>query len=248
MRLKSDSHDAQDDNTSVSSFSTTRSKRRSIHGPLTGWEQFIYYVIFGSYAVLNSLDMILSGFLLFFSVMLSNRLGHNLAALPNYLMWLIWTYNVLGSSILVEVFLSISALAFVTCRPVSYIPQYMALVIAAVAFLTGIGAFVLESLVFNYLYNNIPEYSISERDMDTLHTYYKCAAALALAVVPTLQGLRYVVSTQFTSTTERVDGEFDELLDEHDQQLEERLQLAQEARKERYNNIRGYYQTKYDTL
>lgn len=248
MRLKSDSKDVQDDNTSVSSFSTTKSRRRSIHGPRTGWEQFIYYVVYGSYAVLNSIDMLLSGFLLFFSVYLSNRLGHNLGALPTYLMWLIWTYNVLGSSILVEVFLSISALAFVTCRPVSYLPVYMSLVIAAVAFLTGIFAFVLEALVFKYLYNNTPTYELSEQDMDTMHTYYKCAAALALAVVPTLQCVRYVVSTQFSSTTEQIDGEFDELLDEHDQQLEDRLQLAQEARKEKYNNIRGYYQTKYDNV
>lgn len=182
--------------------------------------------------------------MLVFAVYLSDQLGP-VTALPLYVSWIVWTYAILGSLILVEVFLSISSLTFVNCRSVSHVPHHMTYVLAAVSFVTGVFAFLLEQIVFNYVNAHIYEYGISRHELDALKNYYKYTAAVALGGVPPFQGLRYCVSSTVSATAERIDGEFSSMLEEQDRLLEGNQILTRESREEKYSSLRGYYHDKY---
>ena len=221
--------------------------RRSRFTSATGWEKFLYYVTFSCYALLNSIDMVLSGCLTVFAVELAGTLSP-IQKLPFYISWIIWIYAIIGSSILVEVFLSFSALAFVTCRPVAYIPQHMTYIIATVSFITGVIAFVIERIFFNFMTNHAFEYGIGQRDIASFRSYYKYAAAILLSIIPPLQACRFFISQRFTLISRRIDGEFHALLDDHDRSRENQLHFEKEARREKYDSLRGYYHAKYDSV
>ena len=218
--------------------------RRSRFASATGWEKFLYYVVLSCYTLLNSVDMVLSGYLTVFAVELAGTLSP-IQKLPFYVSWIIWIYAIIGSSILVEVFLSFSALAFVTCRSVSYIPQHMTYILAGVSFITGIMAFVVERLFFDYMVNHAFEYGIGQHDIATYRNYYKYAAAIALGIIPPLQACRFFISQRFTLVSRRIDGEFHALLDDHDRTRDDQVFFEKEARKEKYDSLRGYYHNKY---
>ena len=221
--------------------------RRSRFASATGWEKFLYYLTFSCYALLNSIDMVLSGCLTVFAVELAGTLSP-IQKLPFYVSWIIWIYAILGSSILVEVFLSFSALAFVTCRPVSYIPQHMTYIIAIVSLITGVLAFVVERLFFDFMTNHAFEYGIGQHDIATYRNYYKYAAAVVLGIIPPLQACRFFISQRFTLVSRRIDGEFHALLDDHDRSRDDQLHFEKEARREKYDSLRGYYHTKYNNV
>ena len=162
--------------------------------------------------------MLLSGVLMMFSIYFVGRVGP-ISSLPVYISWVIYTYAILGSLILVEVLFSLSALVFVNCRSASHISQNMTYVLAAASFITGILAFLLESIVFTYLSNNNKDYDLTHHDLDTMKSYYKTAAAVALGAIPPFQGIRYCLSASFDSTSQQLDGEFDIMLGEHDRLL-----------------------------
>ena len=188
--------------------------------------------------------MVLSGCLLMFSIYFVGRIGP-LSSLPVYISRIIYTDAILGSLILVEVLLSLSALIFVNCRPASHISQNMTYVLAAASCITGIIAFILESIIFTYLSNHSKDYDLTHHDLDAMKSYYKAAAAIALGAIPPIQGIRFCLSASFDSTSRQFDGEFDTMLQEHDRLLGENQVLTKESRTEKYQSLRSHYQNKY---
>ena len=220
------------------SATTSKAVRHSTCDKCTG-----FFVFFG-YAAINLVDMILSGCLLMFSIYFVGRIGP-ISSLPVYVSWIIYTDAILGSLILVEVLLSLSALIFVNCRSASHVSQNMTYVLAAASFITGIMAFILETIIFNYLSNHSKDYDLTHHDLDAMKTYYKAAAAIALGAVPPFQGIRFCLSSSFDSTSQQLDGEFDSALQEHDRLLGENQVLIKESRTEKYQSLRNHYQNKY---
>ena len=220
------------------------SSRHQKHVPLTCYDKCQGFLVYFGYISLNFVDFIFSGCMLVFAVYLSDQLGP-VTALPLYVSWIVWTYAVVGSLILVEVFLSVSSLTFVNCRSASHVSQHMTYVLAAASFVTGVFAFLLQQVIFNYVTAHTYEFGISHHEMDAFKSYYKYTAAIALGGVPPLQGLRYCVSSTVSVTSDRLDGEFGSMLNEHDRLLEGQQLLTRESRQEKYSSLRVFYQDKY---
>ena len=241
-----------DEHDSVASSVSRRSapKRASYVGPPTELDRCVYWSTFSFFAVLNSLDMLVSGGLTIFAVYLADRLGP-MSSLPFFVSWLVYMYAILGASILVEVFLTFSALAFTSCRQVAYVPQQMTFILGLLSFVTGILAFVLENSVFSYLSSHTYEYGLGQNDIETMRTYYHYAAAASLGAVPPLQAVRYCMSRRLAAASELLHGDDDLLLDEHEKHLEDHVHLIKDVRTEHYNPPRGYqsrYRPGYDPV
>jgi hypothetical protein len=250
------SNEDYDEQNSVASSVSRRSapKRHHVYGDggQTELDSCVYWSTFSFFAVLNSIDLLVSGGLTVFAVYLADRLGP-MGSLPFYVSSLVYAYAILGASILVEVLLSFSALAFVSCRQVLYVPQQMTFILGLLAFVTGVLAFVVEGSVFSYLNSHTYEYGLGQLDIETMRVYYHYAAAASLGAVPPLQGVRYCMSQRLAAASDLLHGEFenDLLLDEHEKHLrdDDQLHLVKDVRAEKYHAAaRGGYQSRYDPV
>jgi hypothetical protein len=196
-----------------------------------------------SYAAFILIDMVVGGSLLTFAFLLYDRLG--LATTPFEISWMIWAYFMLGGVLILEAFLSFSAMTFLDCRCASKIPRNLATIVAGASFIVGVLAFLVQQLVFNFLNHHVLEYGLSARDLGIFKNFYEISASSTLMVIPTLQIVKFYLSKSFLMVREQEDAEFQALLDQDKAQWDEGRAAGRVLRNEKYKDIRNQFASKY---
>jgi hypothetical protein len=196
-----------------------------------------------SLQVFNIIDFILGLALITFAIFLQSKLGTEYSNIDTE--WFAYGILGLGILLLLTTLFSFCSIVNSSCRfcasPASYLSFFIALLSATMA------TFALwkKSNIYDYLDDHYKEIGLDSNDVDTIKTYY-IYTAYALYGLCIIELLRSRASSNLREQQLRIDGEYDNLLNENDKQWANTLESNKIDRKEKYENLKNHYKTKYD--
>jgi membrane-associated HD superfamily phosphohydrolase len=197
---------------------------------------------FGVFAV-NLVDFVLGCLLLAFGFYISLALGpHSEEA---NVVWLQTLSIIVGILLLLIVSLSFSAIYFTySCKCGILVSGYLALLLSFLAMITVIVALALRGEFFGYLNEKGSSIGLSDSDVQNIEDFYYFVV-FALFLSCFIELLRFQMSKLLYSNFIRIEGNFQKLLGEEDEDYEIRLNANMIRRAEKYDSMRSYYKSKY---
>ena len=216
---------------------------RMVQSAKVGWLEKLCYGC-GSFNIqlINLVDF-LTGcmFLIFGAYMYSKFDG---GAANHQSAWIIWCSLILGILLIITVFFSFCAITNKGCRCCMSFSKHLAVLLAGLDFGAGISAIVLQKRFYSYLDDHGSEEGITDSDISDIKRWYLVIACMMLGSC-VLEIVRFLLSRGFTESSQRIDGEFDALIEADDAEWRAAMETNNAARTEKYRDLRAQYKQKY---
>lgn len=208
-----------------------------------GWCEKVCYQC-GSFNIqlINLIDFLAGCMFLIFAIYLYTKFDDG--NVNGESAWMVWCSGLLGVLLLLTTFFSFAAITNRGCRCLMWMSCQLALVLSALDLGAGISAIVLQKRFYSYLDEHGTENGITETDIQDIKNWYLVIACMMLGSC-ILEIVRFMLSRGFKDTSQRIDGEFGALIDQEDQEWQTKLRSNNEARSEKYRDLRSHYKEKY---
>lgn len=196
-----------------------------------------------SLQIFNIIDFILGLAFITFGIFLQSKLGTDYSNIDTE--WFAYCILGIGILLLLSTLLSFCSIVNSSCRCCASPAAYLSFLVAVLS--VSIASFALwkKTSIFDYLNNHYKEIGLDSNDVDIIKAYYMYTA-YALYGLCIIELLRSRASSNFREQQLKIDGEYDNLLDENDKNWANTLESNKIDRKEKYENLKKHYKTKYD--
>lgn len=156
-----------------------------------------------------------------------------------------WISIVVGILLLLVALLSLLSIALSSCRWAIIPSGYLALITSLGALSTGIVLVARKRKLFDYIEDHQKDIGFSDSDVDTLQRWtwflvYSCFFEFVSSLI------RFFSSRPFYSSLKRVDGAFENLIDEESRLIDEKMDHNRENIEAKYDGLREHYRAKYN--
>lgn len=158
--------------------------------------------------------------------------------------WLVYSDVVMGGLLVLISLLSFSAVSSSSCRFLIVPTNYLSVFTASLCLMLSVTSFGYRYYFYKYL-DSDEQHNLSDEDRQSIKFWYTTIAVLLL-VDCIFELLRYKLSTGYRTIALKIDGEFDSLLAEHDQEWNELISSGQQPRAEKFKALKSHYKEKYE--
>lgn len=205
-------------------------------------EKFCYSCGTISIQLINLVDFLAGCTFVVFAIYLYENLDYE--DVGNEGAWMGWCCGILGGLLLIESFFSFCAIVHKGCRCCMWWSCWLALLLAALNLGAGVMALALQKKFYHFLDDHGNAEGITDSGILIIKNWYTVIASVMLGLC-ILEIVRFQLSRGFKESSRRIDGEFDSLLMQDDENWQERLRDNTSARTEKYNDLRSHYKAKY---
>ena len=156
-----------------------------------------------------------------------------------------WVSIIVGGLLLFVALLSFCAISISNCRCAILPSGYLAILTAIGSLATGIIILSRQNKLFNYLDNHQEEIGLSSSDINTLKRW-----ALFIGYCSFFEFIssliRFFSKNALYSSLRKIDGAYENLLDEEIKIMDEKIDQNRENINLKYDGLREHYRTKYN--
>lgn len=190
----------------------------------------------------NVVDFFMGLIFIVFTIYLASKLGDNFGNVA--VAWMGWSTLLVGSLLLILSSLSFCAVSSRECRCFVAPTDLLVVIIVLLCLVLGVLSVELHTLFVRYLDDHGASYGLSEQDIDDIENWY-WFIAFGFFVVLGLETLRFVFNRCFKNTVQRIDNEYEGLLEHENKQWNEKHADNQAQTEQKYRDLRAYYKNKY---